>query len=274
MERARLIELIKERKSFLCVGLDSDPSKIPSCLQNEDNPILAFNKAIIDATRNYAVAYKPNIAFYEAMGASGWETLMKTIEYIGENHFIIADAKRGDIGNTSNYYAKAYFEKMNCDAITVSPYMGRDSVTPYLQYSGKWAIILGLTSNEGALDFQTQLMHTNRMLFQKVLAKSKEWGTDENTMYVIGATRAEMLSQVRDIVPNHFLLIPGVGAQGGSLQEVAQYGMNKECGLLVNASRSIIYTSGGGDFANAAGLTAKKIQEEMEVLLQNAGIAG
>lgn len=264
MNRQKLIALIREKKSFLCVGLDTDPEKIPASLKQEENPVLAFNKAIIDATRKYAVAYKPNIAFYEALGSSGWETLIQTITYIGKEHFIIADAKRGDIGNTTKYYAQAYFEKMDCDAITVSPYMGKDSVSPYFSYKDKWTVILGLTSNEGALDFQTQpLLHNGEMLYQKVIAKSSEWGTAENTMYVIGATRAEMLADVRAIVPDHFLLIPGVGAQGGNLEDVVKYGMNKDCGLLVNASRSILYASSKEDFAQAAGYAARDLQQQM-----------
>ena len=261
MNRNALITLIQQRESFLCVGLDPDPSRIPDSVS-----ILDFNKAIIDATREFCVAYKPNIAFYECLGPMGWEILEKTLLYIGKDHFTIADAKRGDIGNTSNYYAKTFFETYPFDSITVAPYMGRDSVEPFLQYEGKWAIILALTSNAGAMDFET-LPTNDRMIFEEVLSKSATWGSDQNTMYVVGATRAEMLSDVRKIVPHHFLLVPGVGAQGGSLEEVYKYGANKDVGLLVNVSRNILYASGKSDFAEAAGYEAKRIRDEMAKLM-------
>jgi orotidine-5'-phosphate decarboxylase len=261
MNKSKLVELIRSRKSFLCVGLDTDPSKLPA-----DVSAIEFNKAIIDATREFAVAYKPNLAFYEAMGRQGWDILEETVAYIGNEHFTIADAKRGDIGNTSSYYAKAFFETYGFDSITVAPYMGKDSVSPFLQFQDKWAIVLALTSNEGSKDFQTQKIG-EEYLFEKVLRDVASWGTDENTMFVVGATKAESLAQIRQIIPNHFLLVPGVGAQGGSLQEVVKYGMNSEVGLLVNASRSILYASSGADYAQAAAAEAKKMQEEMAVFL-------
>ena len=259
MNKSKLVELIRSRKSFLCVGLDTDPSKLPAGVS-----AIEFNKAIIDATREFAVAYKPNLAFYEAMGRQGWDILEETVAYIGNEHFTIADAKRGDIGNTSSYYAKAFFETYGFDSITVAPYMGKDSVSPFLQFQDKWAIVLALTSNEGSEDFQTQKIG-EEYLFEKVLRDVASWGTDENTMFVVGATKAESLAQIRQIIPNHFLLVPGVGAQGGSLQEVVKYGMNSEVGLLVNASRSILYASSGPDYAGAAAAEAKKMQEEMAV---------
>ena len=259
MNKAKLVELIRSRKSFLCVGLDTDPSKLPTGVS-----ALEFNKAIIDATREFAVSYKPNLAFYEAMGRQGWDILEETVAYIGNEHFTIADAKRGDIGNTSSYYAKAFFETYGFDSITVAPYMGKDSVSPFLQFQDKWAIVLALTSNEGSKDFQTQKIG-EEYLFEKVLRDVASWGTDENTMFVVGATKAESLAQIRQIIPNHFLLVPGVGAQGGSLQDVVKYGMNSEVGLLVNASRSILYASSGADYASAAAAEAKKIQQEMAV---------
>jgi len=261
MNKAKLVELIRSRKSFLCVGLDTDPSKLPTGVS-----ALEFNKAIVDATREFAVSYKPNLAFYEAMGRQGWDILEETVEYIGKDHFTIADAKRGDIGNTSSYYAKAFFETYGFDSITVAPYMGKDSVSPFLQFQDKWAIVLALTSNEGSKDFQTQKIG-EEYLFEKVLRDVASWGTDENTMFVVGATKAESLAQIRQIIPNHFLLVPGVGAQGGSLQEVVKYGMNSEVGLLVNASRSILYASSGADYAQVASAEAKKMQQEMEVFL-------
>ncbi len=261
MNKAKLVELIRSRKSFLCVGLDTDPSKLPAGVS-----ALEFNKAIIDATREFAVSYKPNLAFYEAMGRQGWDILEETVAYIGNEHFTIADAKRGDIGNTSSYYAKAFFETYGFDSITVAPYMGKDSVFPFLQFQDKWAIVLALTSNEGSKDFQTQKIG-EEYLFEKVLRDVASWGTDENTMFVVGATKAESLAQIRQIIPNHFLLVPGVGAQGGSLQDVVKYGMNSEVGLLVNASRSILYASSGADYASAAAAAAKMMQEEMAVYL-------
>jgi len=261
MNKAKLVELIRSRKSFLCVGLDTDPTKLPVGVG-----VLEFNKAIVDATREFAVAYKPNLAFYEAMGREGWDILEETVAYIGNEHFTIADAKRGDIGNTSSYYAKAFFETYGFDSITVAPYMGKDSVSPFLQFQDKWAIVLALTSNEGSEDFQTQKIG-EEYLFEKVLRDVASWGTDENTMFVVGATKAESLAQIRQIIPNHFLLVPGVGAQGGSLQNVVKYGMNSEVGLLVNASRSILYASSGADYASAAAAEAKKMQKEMAVFL-------
>ena len=261
MNKAKLVELIRSRKSFLCVGLDTDTTKLPAGVG-----ALEFNKAVIDATREFAVAYKPNLAFYEAMGRQGWDILEETVAYIGNEHFTIADAKRGDIGNTSSYYAKAFFETYGFDSITVAPYMGKDSVSPFLQFQDKWAIVLALTSNEGSEDFQTQKIG-EEYLFEKVLRDVASWGTDENTMFVVGATKAESLAQIRQIIPNHFLLVPGVGAQGGSLQEVVKYGMNSEVGLLVNASRSILYASSGTDYASAAATEAKKMQKEMAVFL-------
>lgn len=259
MDRKKLVAIIRERKSCLCVGLDTDPSKLPSGVS-----MLDFNKAIIDATRPYCVAYKPNIAFYECLGAEGWNILEETVRYIGEDHFTIADAKRGDIGNTSNYYAKTFFETYGFDSVTVAPYMGKDSVEPFLQHAGKWAIVLALTSNAGSADFQMQSID-GKLLYQHVLDNVASWGSDENTMFVVGATRAEMLADVRRIVPNHFLLVPGVGAQGGSLEEVMKLGMNADCGLLINASRSILYASSGADFADAAAKEARNMAEQMAV---------
>lgn len=261
MNYQRLVEIIRERKSYLCVGLDTDPAKIPAGVS-----MLEFNKAIIDATRPYCVAYKPNIAFYECLGAEGWEILDETVKYIGNDHFTIADAKRGDIGNTSTYYAKTFFETYGFDSVTVAPYMGKDSVQPFLAFENKWAIVLALTSNPGAMDFQL-FQQGDKKLFEEVLEKVSTWGTHENTMYVVGATRADMLADIRKIVPNHFLLVPGVGAQGGSLEEVAKYGMNENVGLLVNASRSILYASNGSDFASAAEKEAKSIQLAMAATL-------
>jgi len=264
MTRTQLFDLIKKKMSFLCVGLDPDVEKIPKNLLDFEDPIFEFNKQIIDATLPYTVAYKPNIAFYEALGSKGWDTLIKTAEYLPKNVFKIADAKRGDIGNTSKKYAEAFFKEMNFDAITLSPYMGEDSVSPYFEFPAKWAIILGSTSNAGALDFQDVLIENqSEKLFERVIRKSSEWGSQNNTMYVVGATRPEALMKVRTLVPDHFLLIPGVGAQGGSLEQVIKYGMNKHCGILVNSSRSIIYASGKEDFAEAAASEAQKIQKEM-----------
>jgi orotidine-5'-phosphate decarboxylase len=268
MTRQELVEQIRIKKSFLCVGLDTDLSKIPAHLLDTEDPIFEFNKAIIDATKDFCVAYKPNIAFYECFGPKGWESLKKTLDYIPSNIFTIADAKRGDIGNTSTYYAKTYFEYLNCDSVTVAPYMGEDSVTPFLEFKDKWVILLALTSNKGALDFQMIKDENGEELFKKVLAKSAEWGTPENTMYVVGATRAEGIGEVRKIVPDNFFLVPGVGAQGGSLEDVAHYGWNKDCGLLVNSSRGIIYASNGQDFAEQAGIEAEKLQEQMAKILE------
>jgi len=270
MNYTQLFEQIKTKRSFLCTGLDSDIEKLPKHLLNHESPIFEFNKAIIDETAKYTVAYKPNLAFYESLGIKGWEDLEKTVNYIRENHpeiFIIADAKRGDIGNTSKLYAKAFFENMNFDAVTVAPYMGEDSVSPFLTYKEKWVILLALTSNKGADDFQ-YFSEENTRLFEKVLTKSQEWASKDQMMYVVGATRAEMLKDIRKIAPEHFLLVPGVGAQGGSLQEVAKYGMNDNCGLLVNSSRGIIFADSTENFAKVAGEKAKEIQLEMEELLK------
>lgn len=267
MTRQELIEQIKIKKSFLCVGLDTDLSKIPTHFLQMEDPIFEFNKAIIDATKEYCVAYKPNIAFYECYGPKGWESLRKTLEYIPKDIFTIADAKRGDIGNTSTYYAKTYFEYLNCDSVTVAPYMGEDSVTPFLEFENKWVILLALTSNKGALDFQLIKDENGNELFKSVLKKSAEWGTPENLMYVVGATRSSDIGEVRKLVPNNFFLVPGVGAQGGSLEDVVEFGWNKDCGLLINSSRAIIYASTGDDFAEKANLEAKKVQLEMEKIL-------
>ena len=268
MTREELIHQINTKKSFLCVGLDTDIKKIPPHLLKESDPIFEFNKQIIDATADHCVAYKPNLAFYEAHGPSGLESLQKTIEYIPDNIFTIADAKRGDIGNTSSLYARAFFETMNFDSITVAPYMGEDSVGPFLQYDGKWVILLALTSNKGSKDFQDlDIAGNSSKLYEEVLKTSQKWGTAENLMYVVGATKAESLKNIRKLIPEHFLLVPGVGAQGGSLQEVAKYGMNKNCGLLVNSSRGIIYASNDLDFSKRAGEEATKLQIEMEKYL-------
>lgn len=270
----QLFEQIKKKKSFLCVGLDSDIAKIPSHLLEEEDPVFAFNKAIVDATAEVAIAYKPNIAFYECRGVEGWRSLEKTVAYIKENYpeiFTIADAKRGDIGNTSQMYAKAFLETLDFDAITVAPYMGEDSVTPFLQYEGKWVVLLALTSNKGAFDFQF-FAENGEKLYERVLKKSQEWGNDRNMMYVVGATKADMLEGIRKIVPEHFLLVPGVGAQGGSLEEVARYGMNNHCGLIVNSSRGIIFADKTENFARRAGEEARKLQADMERLLAGRGI--
>ncbi len=272
MNRQQLINEIFTKKTFLCVGLDTDINKIPAHLKNEDEPIFAFNKAIIDATAPYCVAYKPNLAFYECYGLKGMLAFEKTIQYIKENHpnhFIIADAKRGDIGNTSKMYAQTFFEEYNLDSVTVAPYMGEDSVKPFLEYDGKWVILLALTSNKGSHDFQLTEDKQGERLFEKVLKKSQEWGTTENLMYVVGATQGKMFEDIRRIAPDHFLLVPGVGAQGGSLQEVCKYGMTKDCGLLVNSSRGIIYASTDNDFAEVAAAKTKELQKEMAVELEH-----
>ena len=299
MTRQELIEQIFTKKTFLCVGLDTDIKKIPEHLLKEEDPIFAFNQAIIDATAPYCVAYKPNLAFYESMGVKGWISFEKTITYLNENypnHFIIADAKRGDIGNTSAMYARTFFEEIDLDALTVAPYMGEDSVTPFLQYPGKWVILLALTSNKGSHDFQlltvdsgeltvdsyhpdsspssSQLSTVNcqpstphERLFEKVLRKSQEWGNADNMMYVVGATQGQMFEDIRKVVPDHFLLVPGIGAQGGSLEEVCKYGMTKDCGLIVNSSRAIIYADKTERFAEVAGQEAQKVAQQMSKLL-------
>ncbi len=277
MTKQELFENIQRKKSFLCVGLDTDVNKIPEHLFDEsEDGIFEFNKAIIDATADLCVAYKPNLAFYESLGLEGWEVLERTVDYIREKYpdqFIIADAKRGDIGNTSAMYARTFFGNMEFDSVTVAPYMGEDSVTPFLSYEGKWVTLLALTSNKGAYDFQfIKDAETGERVFEKVLKSSLNWGNDENMMYVVGATKAEMLTDIRAIVPDHFLLVPGVGAQGGSLAEVAKYGLNSTCGLLVNSSRQIIYASSEVDFAKAARLEAEKVQQEMEKILFDTGL--
>lgn len=267
MNRQELIKQIKEKRSFLCVGLDSDIKKLPACVMDSEDPIFEFNKAIIDATAAYTVAYKPNLAFYEAFGVKGWISFEKTVKYIKEKYpeiFIIADAKRGDIGNTSALYARSFFEEMKVDSITVAPYMGEDSVKPFLAYEGTWVIVLALTSNPGSHDFQLTKDEEGTMLFEKVLATSQKWGSDENMMYVVGATQGKSFENVRRIVPNHFLLVPGVGAQGGSLEEVCKYGMNSDCGLLVNASRAIIFADSSENFAAVAAEKARDYQQQME----------
>lgn len=274
MRSAVLFESIVRKRSFLCVGLDTEVEKIPAFLRNKKDPVFEFNKRIIDATSRYTVAYKPNVAFYECNGAAGWDTLEKTVKYIKKDYpeiFVIADAKRGDIGNTSKMYAKAFLEKMPFDAITVAPYMGEDSVTPFLSYDEKWIIILALTSNKGADDFQYH-NENGIKLFERVLTVSQRWGNISNTMYVVGATRAEMLKDIRKLVPDHFLLVPGIGAQGGSLEEVARFGMNGRCGLLVNSSRGIIFADSSENFDKVAGEKAQEIQLEMEKYLHERNL--
>ncbi len=267
MNKQQLFENIKRKKSFLCVGLDTDIKKIPQHLLKEEDPIFAFNKAIIDTTAPYCIAYKPNLAFYESMGAKGWMAFEKTVQHIKANYpdqFIIADAKRGDIGNTSAMYARSFFEELDIDAVTVAPYMGEDSVTPFLTYDGKWVILLALTSNKGSHDFQLMEGNDGERLFEKVLRKSQEWADDGSMMYVVGATQGKMFGDIRKIAPDHFLLVPGIGAQGGSLEEVCRYGMNSQCGLIVNSSRAIIYADNSEDFAKVAGEEAHKMQMQME----------
>lgn len=270
MDKQQLFENIRSKKSFLCVGLDTDLKKIPHHLLEEEDPIFAFNKAIVDATAEYSIAYKPNLAFYEAFGVKGWIALEKTIEYIRSNYpdqFIIADAKRGDIGNTSAMYARSFFEDLNVDALTVAPYMGEDSVTPFLTYEDKWVILLALTSNKGSQDFQRCVDRDGECLFEKVLNISQRWASEDKMMYVVGATQGQAFEDIRRIVPNHFLLVPGVGAQGGSLEEVCKYGMNSQCGLIVNSSRGIIYADNSKDFAISAAEEAHKLQQQMEIQL-------
>jgi orotidine 5'-phosphate decarboxylase len=271
MNRKELFENIKRKKSFLCVGLDVDVKKIPQHLLKEKDPIFAFNKQIIDATADLCVAYKPNLAFYESLGIDGWKAFEKTVKYIKENYsdqFIIADAKRGDIGNTSEMYARSFFEHLDIDSVTVAPYMGEDSVKPFLLYTNKWVIVLGLTSNKGSHDFQFTTDSNGERLFEKVLRVSKEWASEDQMMFVVGATQGKLFEDVRRIVPNHFLLVPGVGAQGGSLREVVEYGINNQCGLLVNSSRQIIYAGQDENFAALSREQALKVQEEMKSLLE------
>ena len=266
MNREELVKEIFKKKSFLCIGLDTDIQKIPECVKSEVDPIFSFNKAIIDATAPYCVAYKPNLAFYECYGLQGMVAFEKTVSYIKKSypeHFIIADAKRGDIGNTSAMYAKTFFDEYQVDALTVAPYMGEDGISPFLDYSGKWVIVLALTSNKGSHDFQLTEDAQGQKLFEKVIVKTQQWSTTENMMYVVGATQGEMFKDIRKVAPRHFLLVPGVGAQGGSLQEVCKYGMIKDCGLLINSSRSIIYAGHGKDFAEAAAEKAGDLQQQM-----------
>ena len=270
MNRATLVSEIFRKKSFLCVGLDTELSKIPTHLLSTEDPVFEFNRQIIDATRDLCVAYKPNIAFYEALGPKGWQTLEKTIQYIGDQHFTIADAKRGDIGNTSRMYAEAFFNQLGCDSVTVAPYMGEDSVGPFLKFQDKWAIVLALTSNTGSADFQSKILNdSSEPLWETVLTRCQAWGTPENLMFVVGATHPEAFIRVRALAPDHFLLVPGVGAQGGDLAAICQHGMNKDCGLLINASRSILYASSGEDFAQKAREEAERLQQDMESLLKS-----
>lgn len=281
MTREQLFENIKRKRSFLCVGLDTDVKKIPAHLLNEEDPIFSFNKAIIDATAPYCIAYKPNLAFYESLGVKGWIAFEKTVEYLNKNYpdqFIIADAKRGDIGNTSAMYARSFFEEMNVDAVTVAPYMGEDSVTPFLGYDNKWVILLALTSNKGSHDFQflnttnAEGNETGEPLYKQVLRKSQTWANEDQLMYVVGATQGKAFEEIRKIVPNHFLLVPGVGAQGGSLEEVCKYGITSTCGLIVNSSRAIIYADNTERYAEVAAKNAQEVQKQMADLLEQYGI--
>jgi orotidine-5'-phosphate decarboxylase len=283
MTRAELVQLIKDRKSYLCVGLDTDPEKIPAHLKGEEDPVYSFNKAIIDATKDLCVSYKINTAFYESQGWKGWQTMEKTVNYIGKDHFLIADAKRGDIGNTSTQYAKAFFEQLPFDSITVAPYMGQDSVMPFLEYAGKWAIVLGLTSNPGSADFELQTLsagpgtgvsgaggsgEASEKLYERVLRTVSSWGKPDNLMFVVGATQSDEFLHIRRIIPEHFLLVPGVGAQGGSLEEISRKAMNADTGILVNVSRGIIFAGEGKDFDKAARKAAMQYQQEMAGYLQ------
>lgn len=268
MNRESLFSQIKKKKSYLCVGLDTDLEKIPTHLLTHSDPVFEFNKQIIDATHEFCVAYKPNIAFYEALGPKGWESLQKTIDYIPKDIFTIADAKRGDIGNTSSLYAKAFFKQLNFDSVTVAPYMGEDSVKPFLEFKNKWVILLAHTSNTGSADFQLIESRQGKKLYEEVILKSQEWATPDQLMYVVGATRADKIGEIRKLAPHHFFLVPGVGAQGGDLEAVSKYGMNQQCGLLVNSSRAIIYASGNENFAGAARHEASLIQQEMKTYLE------
>lgn len=269
MNSSELFQQIQKKRSYLCVGLDTDPRKIPNHLLSLEDPVFEFNKRIIDATHRYCVAYKPNIAFYEALGPQGWESLQKTLEYIPDDIFTIADAKRGDIGNTSSLYAKAFFETLDFDALTVAPYMGKDSVTPFFNYKEKWVILLAHTSNEGSSDFQLiESKDTGRKLYEEVILKAQQWGTPEQLMFVVGATQAEKVAAIRALAPDHFLLVPGIGSQGGDLQLVSRHGMNRKCGLLVNSSRAILYASQEKDFAEAAARESHAVQQEMNRYLE------
>lgn len=268
MTKLELLEKIREKQSFLCIGLDPDITKIPSYLLEFEDPIFEFNKRIIDATKDVCVAYKPNTAFYECHGSKGWQSFEKTVNYIPKDCFIIADAKRGDIGNTSRYYAKTFFETYSCDAVTVAPYMGFDSIQPFFKNPGKWIILLALTSNEGSIDFQCKELANGQKLYESVIEKAKDWGSDETLMFVVGATRSEEIINARRLAPTHFFLVPGVGAQGGSLSDVVKYGSNKDCGILINSSREIIYASKDKEFDIAAKKVAKKLQIEMSKYIQ------
>lgn len=268
MTREALTEEIFKKSSYLCIGLDSDISRIPEHIRSGEDPVFTFNKAIIDATSDLCVAYKLNIAFYESLGIKGWKALQKTVDYIPDNHFIIADAKRGDIGNTSLQYAKTFFETYDFDALTVAPYMGKDSVKPFLTHEGKWAIVLGLTSNEGGKDFQLLKTEDDHYFYEKVMRSVASWGTPENLMFVVGATRDEQVGEIRSWFPDHFFLVPGVGAQGGNLQKISEYGLNKSGGLLVNASRSIIFAGSGEDFPNKSRMKALDYQQQMNLYLK------
>lgn len=267
MNREKLIQLIRQKQSFLCIGLDTDLNKIPTFLLDYEDPIFEFNKRIIDATKDLCIAYKPNIAFYEIHGTKGWESLQKTLDYIPNDIFTIADAKRGDIGNTASMYAKTFLETYDFDSITVNPYMGRDSIQPFLNFEGKWAILLGLTSNEGASDIQLKQLDNGKQVFEEAILGSTSFGTKENMMYVVGATKSEYLKKIRTIIPDHFLLVPGLGAQGGSLDEVCEHGFNQDIGIIVNSSRAILYASSGEDFAEAARAVALSVQKEMKIVM-------
>jgi len=273
MTRSDLYRLIRRRNSFLCVGLDTDPSRLPDHLKAEADPVFSFNRAIIDATRELCVAYKPNLAFYEAQGSAGWASLEKTIRYIGEEHFIIADAKRGDIGNTSRQYAQAFFQQLQADALTVAPYMGEDSVRPFLGFERKWVILLALTSNSGSEDFQQTLQENGQPLFENVMRKAMEWAGPDELMFVVGATHPERFADIRRIAPEHFLLVPGVGAQGGSLEAICRHGLNGQVGLLVNSSRGILYAGSGLDFADHARRAALDLQQQMKAVLSRIPLA-
>jgi orotidine-5'-phosphate decarboxylase len=267
MTRSDLFNQVKKKSSYLCIGLDTDINKIPRHLLAHEDPIFEFNKQIIDATHDLCIAYKPNVAFYEALGPKGWESLQKTVEYIPRDCFTIADAKRGDIGNTSSLYARAFFKEMNFDSITVAPYMGADSVTPFLEFKDKWVILLAHTSNSGSSDFQLLRSDTGNLLYEDVILRSQKWSTPDNMMYVVGATRADKMEGIRKLAPDHFFLVPGIGAQGGSLEDISKAGLNKECGLIVNSARAIIYASPDKDFASEARREAMKVQVEMKAIL-------